>query len=53
MPIEELIILNDTSITGEERDHSACGVGMIVNLPPLLGGKKAVTHELVLDGLKV
>ena len=39
----------------QERDHSACGVGIIVNLPKIIDGKTSVvekTHEMVSEGLK-
>ena len=39
-----------------ERDHSACGVGMIVNIPHVVEGEApsiTKSHQIVLDGLEV
>ena len=43
----------DTAI---ERDHSACGVSMIVNIPRFVKGGAPIiikSHQMVLDGLQV
>ena len=50
-----VITTNDLTET-EERSHSACGVGMIVNLPVGRDGSKVLlerSHQMVLDGLRV
>lgn len=52
MPTQPVLI----PTTMNDRDHSACGVGMIVTIPPVVEGPLAPrmkSHQIVLDGLEV